>query len=108
MSKNAELLSRVSIFKGLSVDALGRLADSLQPLSFDKDALIVGQDDQGDALYIIEAGRVKVALQGAGGREMILSIFRAGDFFGEMSLLDGQPRSANVVALEAARVLKLS
>ncbi len=108
MNKHLELLSRVSIFKGLSPDAQRGLAEALKPMSFTKDALIVSQDEAGDALYIIESGRVKVVLYGESGREMILSIFRHGDFFGEMSLLDGQPRSANVIAVEDARVLVLS
>jgi len=108
MSKTTELLANVSIFKGLTPDILGRIALSLRPMTFTRDALIVGQDDHGDALYIIESGRVKVVLYGDSGREMILTIFRAGDFFGEMSLLDGQPRSANVIAVEDSRVLMLS
>ncbi len=108
MSKQTDLLRQVSIFKGLDDHALGLLSQSLRPLDFGKDGLIVSQDDQGDALYIIERGRVKVVLYGESGREMILTMFRAGDFFGEMSLLDGQPRSANVLAMEEARLLVLS
>jgi CRP/FNR family cyclic AMP-dependent transcriptional regulator len=108
MSKSAELLANVSIFKGLAPAALARLGGSLRVMEFAKDSLIVGQDSPGDALYLIESGRVKVVLYGESGREMILSLFRAGDFFGEMSLLDGQPRSANVIALEPARVWMLS
>ncbi len=108
MSRNSDLLARVSIFKGLPKEALERLSSTLKPMEFAKDALIVSQDTSGDALFIIESGRVKVVLYGESGREMILTIFRSGDFFGEMSLLDGQPRSANVIALENARVLVLS
>ena len=103
-----ELLRHVSIFRGLDAGALEQLGAALKPLECAKDALIFGQSDQGDSLYIIQRGRVKVVLYGDSGREMILTIFRAGDFFGEMSLLDGQPRSANVIALEDARVLVLS
>lgn len=108
MNKQTELLRQVSIFKGLDEDGVAKLSASLRPLDFSKDALIVSQDDQGDALYIIERGRVKVVLYGESGREMILTMFRPGDFFGEMSLLDGQPRSANVLAMEDARLLVLS
>ncbi|MBN1960015.1 MAG: Crp/Fnr family transcriptional regulator [Deltaproteobacteria bacterium] len=108
MSNNSELLSNVSIFKGLSPKTLEILASSLQPLSFSKNSIIVGQDDHGDALYIIASGKVKVVLYGETGRKMILTTFRAGDFFGEMSLLDGQPRSANVIAIEDTNILKLS
>ncbi len=108
MSKSSELLANVTIFKGLSPDALARLSACLRPVRYAKDAVIVGQASQGDALYIIESGRVKVVLFGDSGREMILTMFRPGDFFGEMSLLDGQPRSANVIALEESRVLVLA
>jgi CRP-like cAMP-binding protein len=108
MAKYTDLLGRVSIFRGLDKTALDQLSTKLKPMEYAKDALIVGQDDQGEALYIIENGRVKVVLYGDSGREMILTIFRPGDFFGEMSLLDGEPRSANVIALEDARVLVLS
>ena len=103
-----ELLSQVSIFKGLTQEALAVLSSCLKPLHFARDVRIVGRDDQGDALYIIENGRVKVTLENSSGREVILSIFRAGDFFGEMSLLDGQPRSASVIAIEESDVLMLS
>lgn len=108
MNKQVELLRHVSLMEGLDDEALMRLSASLRPLHFPKDALIVSQDDPGDALFIIEQGRVKVVLYGESGREMILTTFRAGEFFGEMSLLDGKPRSANVIALEDARVLTLS
>ena len=71
------------------------------------ETLIVGQDDHGDSLYIIAKGRVKVTLHGEGGREVILTIFRSGDFFGEMSLLTGEVRSATVKALEHATVIRV-
>jgi CRP/FNR family cyclic AMP-dependent transcriptional regulator len=102
------LLRKVSIFHGLEPGELARLAGSLETVRLAKDATIVGQADQGDALYIIAEGRVKVVLQGQSGGEVILSIFRPGDFFGEMSLLDGQPRSASVVSIEATRLFRLS
>lgn len=108
MPENTELLRQVSIFKELDEQTLQSLGQCLKAHRYPKDSLIVGQNDQGDALFIIESGRVKVVLYGESGREMILSIFRPGDFFGEMSLLDDQPRSANVLALEDANVLVLS
>lgn len=108
MSRVRELLKRVSIFENIGEAAITELASCLQPIDFAKDAVIFSQSDQGDALYVLESGRVKVVLYGESGREVILTIFRDGDFFGEMSLLDGQPRSANIIALEPTRVLKLS
>jgi len=104
----AQLLARVSIFEGLDVEAVRQLAASLKPVTYAKDALIFGQNDPGDAMFVVEDGRVKVVLYGESGREVILTIFRAGDFFGEMSLLDGKPRSAHVIAVEDTRLLMLS
>lgn len=108
LSPEQTLLSRVSIFQGLEERAIASLGACLTTHAVPKDAVIVGQDDPGDALFVIDRGRVKVALQGSGGREVILSMLRAGDFFGEMSLLDGQPRSANVIAVEETRLWVLS
>ena len=108
MQSLAALLAGVSIFRGLSKGDLEILARNLKPAQFAKDDVIVRQGSTGDSLYVIEHGRVKVVRHGDGNREIILSIFRPGDFFGEMSLLDGQPRSANVVALEDTSVLILS
>jgi CRP/FNR family transcriptional regulator, cyclic AMP receptor protein len=108
MSKYASLLQRVSIFEAMDEEVIERLSACLKPVPFEKDQLVFGQDDPGDALYIIEKGRVKVVLYGESGREVILTIFKDGDFFGEMSLLDGQPRSANVIALESTKALMLS
>jgi CRP/FNR family cyclic AMP-dependent transcriptional regulator len=59
-------------------------------------------------MFIIAAGRVKVALFGENGRELTLSELKPGDFFGEMSLLDNRPRSANVVAVDDATLLVLT
>jgi len=108
VSEHRDLLRRVSIFQDLSDPDLSRLGARLVPKTFDKDGIIVSQEAEGDALYIIKAGRVKVVLYGDSGREIILSMFKPGDFFGEMSLIDNQPRSANVIALEESEVLVLS
>ncbi|MEL6543869.1 MAG: Crp/Fnr family transcriptional regulator [Myxococcota bacterium] len=108
MGSYSELLRRVSFFDGLDEEILTQLSGCLKPMDYSKDSLVVGQDDPGDSMFIIEKGRVKVVLYGESGREMILSIFRAGDVVGEMSLLDGKPRSANVIALEESRLLSLS
>ena len=76
MADYAQLLRKVSIFEGLDDTATDHLAACLKPATFAKDTLIVGQDDQGDSLYIIESGRVKIVLYGESGREVILTIFR--------------------------------
>ncbi|MCK5687725.1 Crp/Fnr family transcriptional regulator, partial [Myxococcota bacterium] len=108
MSEMRQLLAKVSIFEGLNAEASLELSKCLQPVTYAKDQLIVSQDDEGDSLFIIKSGKVKVVLYGENSREMILTIFKVGDFFGEMSLLDGQPRSASVIALEESDILVLS
>jgi CRP/FNR family cyclic AMP-dependent transcriptional regulator len=103
------LLRSVSIFADLDpaeIVALERLAE---PREYAEGAVIVSQEEPGDALFVLVRGKVKVVLYGESGREIILSIFKSpGDFFGEMSLLDDQPRSATVIADEPSRLLVLS
>ena len=107
MPQRTEWLQRVAIFSDLDAPSLAGLAALFKERSFEKDALVVGQQDPGDSLYVVTGGRVKVVLYGTSGREIILSLFRPGDFFGEMSLLDNQPRSANVLAVERSQMLVL-
>jgi CRP-like cAMP-binding protein len=103
----AALLKRVSIFSDLPADTLVDLASRMRPRQADAGSVIVSQEETGDALFVMASGKVKVVLYGETGREIILSILREGDFFGEMSLLDRQPRSANVVAVEESELLTL-
>jgi CRP-like cAMP-binding protein len=101
------LIARVSIFQGLSPEAIDDLAARLQIRSRPAGAIIVAEDEAGDAMFILAEGQAKVALFGENGREITLSVLRPGDFFGEMSLFDNRPRSANVVAMTATTVLCL-
>ena len=107
MGKHRDLLKRVSIFADLDDQGLDDLERLFVPHSYGKDAIVVGHEEPGDALYIIASGRAKAVLLGESGREMILYLFRPGDFFGEMSILDNQPRSATVQAVEDTTVLVL-
>jgi CRP-like cAMP-binding protein len=75
--------------------------------NYPKDGMVVSADDPGDALYVISDGEVKVVLWGQNGREIILDTLTPGDFFGEMSLVDGEPRSANVICITDCRILRL-
>ncbi|HET6438766.1 MAG TPA: Crp/Fnr family transcriptional regulator [Anaeromyxobacter sp.] len=103
------LLRGVSIFADLDGGALSALERVAEPREFPEGAVIVSQEEPGESLYVLVRGRVKVVLYGPTGREVILYIFRSpGDFFGEMSLLDDQPRSATVIAAERSRLLSLS
>jgi CRP/FNR family transcriptional regulator, cyclic AMP receptor protein len=103
------LLRNVSIFADLDAAAVAALERLAEVKDYRAGALIVSQEDRGDALFVLVSGKVKVVLYGDSGREIILSIFKSpGDFFGEMSLLDDEPRSATVIADRASRLLSLS
>ena len=88
------LLQRVGLFSALSEDDLEVLATSLRLRRYGRDEVICHREDPGDSLFIIEDGSVKIGLTSPDAREVILTQMNKGDFFGEMALLDGQPRSA--------------
>src|SRR3954447_314853 len=108
LDRYRQLLATSNLFRGVSASALDDLVRRLQVRSRPAGAVIVAQDEPGDALFILAQGRVKVALFGENGRELTLSLLSPGDFFGEMSLVDGRPRSASVVALDDTTVLALT
>ena len=109
VARGRGLLRSVSIFADLDPAAVTALERLAEVKDFPGGAVIVSQEDRGDALYVLVSGKVKVVLYGDSGREIILSIFRSpGDFFGEMSLLDNEPRSATVLADGPSRLLVLS
>ncbi len=103
----AEFLATVPLFSGLTPDQLARFADVTREKTFPRGSVIVFEQDPGDSLYVVRSGRVKVVLLGEDGREVILGILEVGEYFGELSLIDEQPRSANVIAMEDAALLIL-
>jgi len=107
MTQHVELLKKVPLFENVDDGELGSISQMLVEKSFTKDATIVAKDETGDAMYIIARGRVKVVMPGDGGREVILNILKAGDFFGEMALVEASQRSADVIAAEDTKVLVL-
>ena len=75
---------------------------------YPKNAVVITEGEIGDSLYMIQSGKVKVFIGDQEGREMILKILGPGDFFGEMSMIDKQPRSATVTTLESSVFLVLT
>jgi CRP-like cAMP-binding protein len=103
------LLRSVSIFADLDAASVASLERLAEVREYAEGAVVVSQEERGEALFVLVSGRVKVVLYGDSGREIILSMFKTpGDFFGEMSLLDNEPRSATVIAAERSRLLVLS
>jgi CRP-like cAMP-binding protein len=103
----AQTLRGVPLFAHLGDEELGRLTGAVRERTYPKNSVIVFEDDPGEALYLVVGGQVKVVLIGEDGREVILSVLAQGDFFGEMSLIDDQPRSAHVIAMRDANLLVL-
>ena len=103
-----ELLKDVPLFAGLDDDDLSRMSLLLTEKHYPRDSVVVSASDPGDALYIVADGDVKVSLWGDNGREIILSTLPSGSFFGEMSLVDGEPRSASVTCISDAHILRLA
>ena len=97
---DSKLLRRVPLFEVLKEDDLEAIARVTITRSYDKDQVIILAEEEGDALFIIATGQVKVSIVSEDGREVILSLLGEGAVFGELSLLDGKPRSANVVATQ--------
>ncbi|HCR16840.1 MAG TPA: Crp/Fnr family transcriptional regulator [Candidatus Latescibacteria bacterium] len=104
---HSELLKRVSLFEGLNDEELSTLSQVALPRLFPKDRVVIMAEDEGDTLFVISTGQVKVSIVSEDGREVILSMLGKGNFFGEMSLLDGHPRSANVTTMQETELLML-
>ena len=102
-----ELLQSVSIFWDLNENDLGHIADKMVAKHFENGNYIFLEDSEGEQCFFVLEGSVKVTRLSKDGREVILAMLNKGDFFGEMSLLDGESRSANVIALEKTKVLTL-
>ena len=75
---------------------------------YPKNAVVLSEGEMGDSLYMIQSGKVKVFISDQEGREMILKLLGPGDFFGEMSMIDKQPRSASVTTVESSVFLLLT
>lgn len=102
------LLQSVPIFSELSRSDLNKIAERMIQRAYTKGQMILLEDDLGQTFFVIAEGSVKITRLSDAGREVILAMLGESDFFGEMSLLDGAGRSANVVALEASEVLTLA
>jgi CRP/FNR family cyclic AMP-dependent transcriptional regulator len=97
----------VPLFSRLSTDERRGFAALAREQRYPRGALIVRQGDPGDALYVVREGRVKVVLVSEDGREVILGVLGVGEHFGELSVIDEQPRSAHVIAMEDTTLLVL-
>lgn len=103
----ADFLATVPLFKSLAPAEVQAFSQLVREKSYPKGSVILFEDDPGDSLFVVRSGRVKVVLVAEDGREVILGILGVGEHFGELSLIDDQPRSAHVVAMEESTLLVL-
>lgn len=105
--ETVDFLATVPLFSGLDRETLSEFAAITREKAYPKGSVILFEDDPGDSLFVVRQGRVKVVLVGEDGREVILGVLGVGEHFGELSLIDEQPRSAHVIAMEDAQMLVL-
>ena len=102
-----DVLRTVPLFRQVPESDLLALAGLVRERRQPRGSMILTQGDEGEALFLIRSGQVKVTVVAEDGREVILSVLGAGSFFGEMALLDDEPRSAHVFAMEDSVLLSL-
>jgi CRP/FNR family cyclic AMP-dependent transcriptional regulator len=106
--KLATFFAEGTLFNNLSKEELTQLAQIARERRFDRGQVIFYEGDLGGSLYIIVTGSVKIVIMADDGREHILGLLHQGDFFGEVSLIDGEPRSATAIALDNVSVVMIS
>jgi CRP/FNR family cyclic AMP-dependent transcriptional regulator len=103
-----ETLRQVPLFESLDDATARELCGLIETVDCPANQVLFHAGDVGDAMYVIESGKVRICVQARDGHEMTLAELGRGDFFGEMALLDGERRSADAVVAEDARLALLS
>lgn len=104
MAAHATGLANVALFTEFQAEELDDLSARMRRRRYSKGETIFLRGDPGDSLFIVESGSVRIGLMSADGKEVTLSILGPGAFFGELALLDGEPRSADAVAQEVCHL----
>lgn len=107
MSERTTPFVRVPLFANLDADHLRELAAVTRRRSYRAGEIIFHRDDPGQVLFVIREGKVRIYISSSDGQEVTLAVLGPGDYFGELALLDGQPRSASAITLEPVEVYAL-
>ena len=102
------MLEHIPLFENLSEEGIRQLEEQTRKKTAAKNAILMLAGGAADAVYIILSGSVKIFLSDEDGKEVILAQLGPGDYFGEMALIDDQPRSASVITQEPSEFLTLS
>ena len=107
MPADAQLLARVPFLAALPPEDLDWLAQRLQRKSVPRGEIVFNKEDPGQSLFVIERGSVRIFIPGVQGSDLTLAVLAPGDFFGDLSLLDGSPRSASAASISDCTLLVL-
>lgn len=99
------IVQRNSLFRGLAAATIDEIVALSSRRSLEEGAVVFLHGDPGDSLYGVVTGKVRISVSGPGGKEVFLNIMEPGDSFGEIALLDGQPRTATATALTQTELL---
>lgn len=102
------MLKNVSLFADVPEAYLEQLEKLSVTRTYPKNTILVTEGDESNHLYIIKKGKVSVFLTGDDGRQVILNLMTEGEYFGELSLLDGEPRSASVMTVSPCEFIAIS
>lgn len=108
MADLTETIRNIPLFSGLSREDIAKILGKLEEKSFNAGTTIFSQGDKGDSFYLIQSGAVQVVLESTAGRSEGIAVLGPQDWFGEMALLSGEPRSATIMAVKDTVVWRLS
>lgn len=108
LSEEAQSLAHVPLFKRLEPHELERLAEEVDQVNYKAGDTIFNEHDRGDALYIVEEGKVRIWVMDEDVKEVTLAELKPGDFFGELAVLDRGERSSSATALSDIHLHRLS
>ena len=103
----ADLVAETYLFRGLDPATRARVAGLARVRRLEDGATLFQKGDEGDALYGVLGGKIRITASSPGGREVVLNILEPGEVFGEIALLDGLPRTADAAALGETRLLTI-
>lgn len=107
MNTLTDVLKHIPLFSSLNETALDKLSQTVRPMSLKPGEILFFKGDDGNAMYIVREGTIKIVLPSIAGEEIIVTLLKKNDFFGAMAMLDGEPRSADAVAIGNTEIFVL-
>ena len=107
MAEEISVLKKLEFFSYFNEEELKAAAKIMFEVDYPAEKVVFDEGDEGQTLYIIKSGEVKISKKDPEGREQVLALLKDGDIFGEMSFLDGRPHSASVTTVHNSMILKI-